>query len=265
MLHLHVFTNPLCINLAWVGCTLICHSKSDCLENPGPDAEEASASRNSLLVPFDYLSSGMASFLEKKTAREARQTQHRLPTYAVSNAVDGAAIPRFASAEALTRQEAASVTEQPIDPEESVAADEENRTLELGTAGMHVRKRRKTGRGLFANVAYEPGSPSPRMSSCSGQVIYRTPSTPPVTVLSTSHLASHCSRCFLSPQEAALLRKRTVQGIKRCGACKAVHYCSAVSPVAPLSVPSSDSHTRRRDNLLRLTRFLQGLRLCSAR
>jgi hypothetical protein len=47
-------------------------------------------------------------------------------------------------------------------------------------------------------------------------------------VLSTHALRTHCSRCFMSPREVAVKRKGNEESLKRCGACRIMHYCSSV-------------------------------------
>lgn len=63
------------------------------------------------------------------------------------------------------------------------------------------------GRGLFAKKAIPAGTPLMKIA-------------PHVAILDKQHLPILCSHCKLD--------KQTGEALRRCSACKAVHYCSEV-------------------------------------
>lgn len=87
---------------------------------------------------------------------------------------------------------------------------------------VEIRQSSIEGRGIFANVFFQPGKTlilnvyAP-LIFCIGTVV--SSMRPRVTVLSTSTLDTFCSHCCSPAPET---------GLKRCTRCKVLYYCDAV-------------------------------------
>lgn len=122
----------------------------------------------------------------------------------------------------------------------------ENKAYGTDAFGVRIESREGRGRGLFASKSFKPRElmrsyPPHGMeyqADWSGDTVYSIKTHPPAAVLSTSNLTSHCSACFLSARDAATLRQKEEEPLKRCSACRVVHYCSVVSyRVATTDIP----------------------------
>lgn len=173
----------------------------------------------------------MTSFKDARRQRQARQAPHaqhgvarsialQIPAQEDEQVHDEAEIPPLIHK--------ADKVQVDMAPKAAPLADL-SKQLRLDDAYLQVRITPNAGRALYAKRRYKAGqSTSEGRVDGPGAVIYTSPFCPPATALSTQHLTTHCSSCFLSAEDAAVLRKRNEESMKRCGACKIVHYCSSV-------------------------------------
>jgi phage I-like protein len=173
----------------------------------------------------------MTSFKDARSQRQARQAPHahhgvakpialELPAQEDGQMHDKAELPPLINNGDKVQADMA---------QKPVPLADLSKQLRLDDAYLQVRSTPNAGRVLYAERQYKAGQfTSEGRVDGSGAVIYTSPACPPATALSTQYLTTHCSTCFLSAEDAAVLRKRNEESMKRCGACKLVHYCSSV-------------------------------------
>ncbi|WVQ83738.1 hypothetical protein IAT38_005882 [Cryptococcus sp. DSM 104549] len=182
----------------------------------------------------------MSSFQSLKTSRSARQnksfaSQPSAPSDPARTSVSSAPAPPSPSPSPISAPPSLSAP-TPVSAPMSEASNPKRPAGtplpeisalfqdELSQAGLEVRAVPGRGRGLVASRSFKPGNR-----------ILRT--SPPTAVLSTQHILSTCSGCFLTAQEKELLlagasgtggAKGAGKPVKlnRCSGCKTLHYCS---------------------------------------
>jgi len=180
----------------------------------------------------------MSGFSDLKAARAARQGR------SVKQNGDEAKTPASTESNAQTPVEEQEMTKPIASEQKAQESAPENKTSagpskpiipvvnypDFPSNHLHIRHSLTTGRGFYV-------SENARITKA--QTIIRT--APVVAVLSNRTLDSHCSHCWLSPYELSVkhgdlagtlgLTETNVvtRGLKKCGGCAVVRYCSRVS------------------------------------
>lgn len=199
------------VRLAWLSASDL-HSRPVNLHSPLPKVSDPRLRQHTqthiyLKATLSH-SHDMSSFKALRASREARHTM-------LNHGIGGINAGTSGENETTVKEGKTANTSQDVSVarDDSVPSPDAHLYPELGGTALEVRTSKSSGRGLYAARDIAAGKPSVRPALTTGTTLLRLP--PRTAVLSTPHIASHCSGCF---------QKKNVQ---RCAACKALHYCSA--------------------------------------